>query len=60
MLVSFSKLMSVITQDMLEKDGTSPWTMMTETVPKLLDIIAAELMINKATCRNLIEKLDRE
>ena len=52
--------MSVITQDMLEKDGTSPWTMMTETVPKLLDIIAAELLINKATCRNLIEKLDKD
>ena len=59
-LGSFSKLMSVITQDMLEKDGTSPWTMMTETVPKLLDIIAAELLANKATCRDLIEKLDRD
>ena len=56
---SFSKLMSVITQDMLEKDGTSPWTIMTETVPKLLDIVAAELLLNRATARDLIERLDR-
>ena len=47
---SFSKLMSVITQDMLEKDGTSPWTIMLETVPKLLDIIARELITNRKTC----------
>ena len=56
---SFSKLMSVITQDMLEKDGTSPWTIMLETVPKLLDIIARELITNRKTCQDLIEKLDR-
>ena len=55
---SFSKLMSVVTQDMLEKDGTNPWTMM-GTVSKLLDIVAGELASNRRTCRDLIERLER-
>ena len=40
--------MSVITQDMLKKDGTNPWTMMS-TVSKLLDIIAGVLASNRRT-----------
>ena len=54
---SFSNLMSVITRDMLEKDGTSPWTLM-GTVSKLLDIVAAEVSTNRKTCKDLIEKLE--
>ena len=54
----FPKVYSAMTDDMMTKDGTNPWTLLFETYPKMARMFKATLDEDREVCREIIKTLE--
>ena len=47
-----------MTEDMVKKDGTNPWTLLFETFPKMGKMFKEILKEDREVCRGIIKTLD--